>query len=131
MFALKNVNSTARLDLPANKCLFAGVEEISMLFIQFGTKSKKVLLNFFKPLNSQNNVFVFQVIEKIRLYSTPGLTFCSEDKTEFCSEVYIDCPKSINSSNSVSLPIKLFAQLPPLKDHPRTVHHKVICSKNC
>lgn len=32
----------------------------------------------------------------------------------------------MNSNNSVSLPIKLFAQLPPLKDHPKTVHHKVI-----
>lgn len=57
------------------------------------------------------------------------MTFCSEDKTEFCSEMYIDCPSSINSSNSLSLPIKLFAQLPPLKDHPRTVHHKVIYSE--
>lgn len=42
MFALKNVNSTARLDLPDNKSLFAGVEETSTLFLQFGTKSKKV-----------------------------------------------------------------------------------------
>jgi len=32
----------------------------------------------------------------------------------------------MSSSHSVSLPIKLFAQLPPLKDHPRIVHHKVI-----
>jgi len=45
-FALKNVNSTARLDLPDNKCLFAGVEEKSILFLQFGTKSKRVL-NYF------------------------------------------------------------------------------------
>lgn len=41
-FALKNVNSTVHLDLPDNKCLFAGIEEKSMLFLQFGTKSKKV-----------------------------------------------------------------------------------------
>lgn len=46
MFALKNVNSTARLDLPDNKCLFAGVEEMSTLSIQFGTKSKKVFIYF-------------------------------------------------------------------------------------
>lgn len=42
MFALKNVNSTAWLDLPDDKCLFAGIKETSTLFLQFGTKSKKV-----------------------------------------------------------------------------------------
>lgn len=46
MFALKNINSTARLDLSDNKCLFAGVEEMSTLSLQFGTKSKKVLFCF-------------------------------------------------------------------------------------
>lgn len=46
MFALKNVNSKAWLDLSDNKCLFAGVEEISILSLQFGTKSKKVLFCF-------------------------------------------------------------------------------------
>ncbi|XP_026809852.1 trafficking protein particle complex subunit 10 isoform X1 [Rhopalosiphum maidis] len=106
MFALKNVNSTAQLILSDNKCLFAGIEELSTLSLQFGTKSKKI-------------------VEKIRLHSTPGLTFCLEDKTEFCSEMYMKSPLSINSSHSVSLPIKLFAQLPPLKDHPRIVHHKL------
>lgn len=44
MFALKNVNSTAHLDLPDNKCFYAGIEETSTLFLQFGTKSKKVLI---------------------------------------------------------------------------------------
>lgn len=43
MFALKNVNSTAQLVIPDNKCLFAGVEEMSTLSLQFGTKSKKVV----------------------------------------------------------------------------------------
>jgi len=47
MFALKNVNLTARLDLPYNKCLFAGVEEVSTLCLQFGTKSKKVFIYLF------------------------------------------------------------------------------------
>lgn len=42
MFALKNVKSTALLNLPENKCLFAGVKETSTLSLQFGTKSKKV-----------------------------------------------------------------------------------------
>lgn len=51
MFALKDVNSTARLDLPNNKCFFAGIEEISTLCLQFGTKSKKVL----KLLNRKQN----------------------------------------------------------------------------
>lgn len=46
MFALKNVNSTAQLILSDNKCLFAGIEELSTLSLQFGTKSKKVI-NFF------------------------------------------------------------------------------------
>lgn len=46
MFALKNINSTAQLVLPDNKCLFAGIEEMSILSLQFGTKSKKVV-NFF------------------------------------------------------------------------------------
>jgi hypothetical protein len=45
MFALKNVNSTAHLDIH-DKCLFAGIEEIATLSLQFGTKSKKVLHNF-------------------------------------------------------------------------------------
>jgi len=45
-FPLKNVNSTAWLDLPDNKYLFAGVEEKSILFLQFGTKSKGVF-NYF------------------------------------------------------------------------------------
>lgn len=40
--------------------------------------------------------------------------------------MYVKSPLSTNSSHSVSLPIKLFAQLPPLKDHPRIVQHKVI-----
>lgn len=48
MFALQNVNSTAQLDLPDNKTLFVGIEEISTLYIQFGTKSKKVF-NFIIP----------------------------------------------------------------------------------
>lgn len=43
MFALKNVNSTAQIDLPNYKCLFAGIEEVSTLSIQLGTKSKKVI----------------------------------------------------------------------------------------
>ncbi|VVC37154.1 Hypothetical protein CINCED_3A025042 [Cinara cedri] len=106
MFALKNVNSTARLDLSDNQCLFAGVEEMSILSLQFGTKSKKI-------------------IDKIQLHSTPGLTFCMKDDTEFCSEIYVKSPFSMSSNNSVSLPIKLFAQLPPLKDNPKTVHHKL------
>lgn len=106
MFALKNINSTAQLVLPDNKCLYAGIEEMSTLSLQFGTKSKKI-------------------VEKIRLHSTPGLTFCLEDRTEFCSEMYVKSPLSMISSHSVSLPIKLFAQLPPLKDHPRIVHHKL------
>jgi len=42
-FAFKNINSTAHLDLSDNKCLFAGIEENSTLFFQFGTKSKRVL----------------------------------------------------------------------------------------
>lgn len=42
MFALKNVNSTARLNLSDDKCLFAGIEETSTLSLQFGTRSKKV-----------------------------------------------------------------------------------------
>lgn len=42
MFTLKNVNSTAQLELPDDKCLFAGIEEMSTLSIQFGTKLKKV-----------------------------------------------------------------------------------------
>lgn len=46
MFALQNVKSTAQLDLPDNKTLFAGIEENSTLYIQFGTKSKKVLNGF-------------------------------------------------------------------------------------
>ncbi|XP_025413073.1 trafficking protein particle complex subunit 10 isoform X2 [Sipha flava] len=105
MFALKNVNSTAHLDIH-DKCLFAGIEEIATLSLQFGTKSKKI-------------------VEKIRLHSTPGLTFCLEDETEYSSEMYVKSPISINSSNSLTLPIKLFAQLPSLKDHPRTAHHKL------
>jgi len=40
--------------------------------------------------------------------------------------MYVKSPLSMNSSHSLSLPIKLFAQLPPLKDHPRIAHHKVI-----
>lgn len=40
--------------------------------------------------------------------------------------MYVKSPLSMNSSHSVSLPIKLFAQLPPLKDHPRIANHKVI-----
>jgi len=46
MFALKNINSTAQLVLPVNKCLFAGIEEMSTLCLQFGTKSKKVVIFF-------------------------------------------------------------------------------------
>lgn len=49
------------------------------------------------------------------------------DDIEFYSETYVKSPSSMNTNNSVSLPIKLFAQLPPLKDHFKTVHHKVIC----
>lgn len=60
MFALKNVNSTARLDLPDNKCLFAGVEEMSTLFLQFGTKSKKVFFHLlFSLLSIQTYLFYF------------------------------------------------------------------------
>lgn len=47
MFALKNINSTAQLVLPVNKCLFAGIEEMSTLSLQFGTKSKKVVIFFY------------------------------------------------------------------------------------
>lgn len=54
MFALKNFKSTARLDIPDNKSLFAGVQETSKLSIQFGTKSKKVciLIKVFQVLLS-------------------------------------------------------------------------------
>lgn len=45
MFALKNVNSTAHLDI-RDKCLYAGIEEITTLSFEFGTKSKKVLQDF-------------------------------------------------------------------------------------
>lgn len=51
MFALKDVNSTASLDLPNSKCFFAGIEEISTLCLQFGTKSKKVLKVLYKKQN--------------------------------------------------------------------------------
>lgn len=47
MFVFKDISSTAQLSLPDNKCLFAGIEEISTLSIQFGTKLKKVLYFFF------------------------------------------------------------------------------------
>jgi len=46
MFALRNINSTAQLVLPDKKYLFAGIEEMSTLFLQFGTKSKKVAIFF-------------------------------------------------------------------------------------
>lgn len=59
MFALKNVNSTAHLDLPDNKCLFAGIEEISTLSLQFGTKLKKVLNCFSNNVNCKINVLVY------------------------------------------------------------------------
>lgn len=69
---------------------------------------------------------IFQIIDKIRLHSTLGLMFGLENEQEFCSEMFVKRPFLINPCDSVSLPIKLFAQLPPLKDHPKTVHHKVI-----
>lgn len=58
------------------------------------------------------------------------MSFCLEGETEFCSETDVKCLNYvlINHNNSVSLPIKLFAQLPPLEDHPKTVHHKVFCN---
>lgn len=69
---------------------------------------------------------IFQIVDKIKLHSTLGLMFCLENEKEFCSEMFVKHPFLINPSDSVSLPIKLFAQLPPLKDHPKTVYHKVI-----
>lgn len=68
----------------------------------------------------------FQIIDKIHIHSSPGLAFCLENGTEFCSEIFVKSSSSMNSSSSISLPIKFFAQLSPLKDHPKTIHHKVI-----
>lgn len=59
MFALKNVNSTAQLELPNNKCLFAGIEEMSTLCIQYGTKLKKVFIYFFIFLSYNYNIIYY------------------------------------------------------------------------
>ncbi|XP_050441422.1 trafficking protein particle complex subunit 10 [Adelges cooleyi] len=107
MFELKNTSPKAWLNLSDGKRLFAGIEEVSILCLQFGTKSKKI-------------------IDKIRLHSTPGLTFCLADDSDFSSEAYIDPTLlKINSRHSLSVPITLLALLPPLKDHSGTVQHKL------